>query len=262
VKTFERHKNVAELRAECHHRAWLLDSRRYDKHGDDHVRIMFIAHGVVGTMLFNTFNGKFFGETEEGQSFDSSDASLDGQAWFAELLSATYVAKQAGSKKPPPREPRQQESTRRPRIVVVYGKQGVGKSRLQQQFLRHFGLRRVVDGWDGASPLSDGDLAITNIEPPALRPPRGAQVIDFTTASMSEHLCHAIGCGLPVRPEYLMCGRHWCHAAEAAIEHIAEQEGLGDIARTKHANTRKLALMLANEVLPALLSPDLPTGSG
>lgn len=26
---------------------------------------------------------------------------------------------------------------------------------------------------------------------------------------MSAHICHAEGCGIPCRPEHLMCGRHW-----------------------------------------------------
>jgi hypothetical protein len=27
---------------------------------------------------------------------------------------------------------------------------------------------------------------------------------------MSQHLCHARGCGKPVPPKLLMCYRHWC----------------------------------------------------
>lgn len=26
---------------------------------------------------------------------------------------------------------------------------------------------------------------------------------------MTDHTCHAIACGKPVKPELLMCGKHW-----------------------------------------------------
>lgn len=50
-------------------------------------------------------------------------------------------------------------------IVIVYGPQGCGKTRNSKQLLAHFKCRKIVDDWDGASRLTNGDLALTYCSP-------------------------------------------------------------------------------------------------
>lgn len=47
-------------------------------------------------------------------------------------------------------------------IVIVYGAQASGKTRRAKELLRHYGCTRLVDDWDGKSPLANGDLALTS----------------------------------------------------------------------------------------------------
>lgn len=64
-------------------------------------------------------------------------------------------------------------------IVVVHGPQGVGKTKNAEALRRHFGCRRVVDGWESGVLLRDGDLALTDerVELP------GATVVSFEDAA-------------------------------------------------------------------------------
>jgi hypothetical protein len=50
--------------------------------------------------------------------------------------------------------------------VVVYGPQGCGKTQSAPELRQRFGSKRIVDPWDGRSPLSPGDLALTHVSPP------------------------------------------------------------------------------------------------
>jgi hypothetical protein len=88
------------------------------------------------------------------------------------------------------------------------------------------------------------------------------------------HTCHAIGCAVRVRPELLMCGRHWwmvsrptqlavwaayrpgqcddknpsrawLDAADAAIGEVAERTGHGDEFRRQQHSTAALKAALA-----------------
>lgn len=65
-------------------------------------------------------------------------------------------------------------------IVILHGAPATGKTRRSEQFKRHYGCSRIVDGWDGRAKLKDGDLAITNETPPFNVP--GAKVVDVVTA--------------------------------------------------------------------------------
>lgn len=48
--------------------------------------------------------------------------------------------------------------------LIVSGPQGCGKSRLAQEIAQHFKCSRVVDGWDGLSPVPEpGDLLLTQV---------------------------------------------------------------------------------------------------
>lgn len=54
--------------------------------------------------------------------------------------------------------------------VIVAGPAGSGKTRNARAFMRAFGCTRLVDEWDGVKRLSDGDLALTNLEQFRVRP--------------------------------------------------------------------------------------------
>ncbi|RZI33115.1 hypothetical protein [Pseudomonas orientalis] len=64
--------------------------------------------------------------------------------------------------------------------LIIVGPQASGKTRNSKAFLHAFGGKRVVDNWDGRSPLRDGDLALTNVENFSL--PTGFQVISVSEA--------------------------------------------------------------------------------
>jgi hypothetical protein len=51
-------------------------------------------------------------------------------------------------------------------IVAIYGPQGSGKTRRCAELMRHYKCSKIIDGWNGTSPLPDGSLAITSAPPP------------------------------------------------------------------------------------------------
>jgi hypothetical protein len=65
-------------------------------------------------------------------------------------------------------------------IVIVHGGQASGKTRNGQKLIQHYGCKRIVDDWDGKSPLKQGDLALTHMPPPFSV--TGARVVDIVTA--------------------------------------------------------------------------------
>jgi len=87
MKKFAGNKTLAQIKAQCKAAGIEFDDSRYKK-GDDHVAIR--SPGVM--VLFSSFNGRFFGNTPDGQEF-SSDDELDGTPWFDRLLSFFYVEK-------------------------------------------------------------------------------------------------------------------------------------------------------------------------
>lgn len=65
-------------------------------------------------------------------------------------------------------------------IVIIHGPQASGKTRHKEALKQHFKCSRIIDGWDGRRTLYDGDLALTNEEPPFNCP--DAQIIDIVCA--------------------------------------------------------------------------------
>lgn len=68
-------------------------------------------------------------------------------------------------------------------IVIVYGGEDTGKTRRSAELKKHYGCRRVLDGWDGLQPLKSGDLALTNLQPPFQVP--GAQAVSIERAKQA-----------------------------------------------------------------------------
>ncbi len=65
-------------------------------------------------------------------------------------------------------------------IIIIYGAPGSGKTRRAEQLRRHYGGKRVIDGWDGGSGLHPGDIALTNLQPPFCQ--SGARAIPIEKA--------------------------------------------------------------------------------
>lgn len=68
-------------------------------------------------------------------------------------------------------------------IVIVYGDQASGKTRLSAELMRYYDCTRIVDDWDGSSSLKNGDLALTTEYPPFPIP--GAHVVDIQSAKQA-----------------------------------------------------------------------------
>lgn len=67
-------------------------------------------------------------------------------------------------------------------IVIIYGPPASGKTTNGKKFMKHYGCSRVIewDEWRRGRALKDGDLALTNMEPPFSVP--GARAVDIETA--------------------------------------------------------------------------------
>lgn len=89
MKKFAGNKTLSQIRAQCKaQRVQFIDSQW--RRGSDYVTLKSPGAWV----MFNTFNGRFFGETPDGFEFNSND-KLDGTPWFDALLNFFYVAKAA-----------------------------------------------------------------------------------------------------------------------------------------------------------------------
>jgi len=51
-------------------------------------------------------------------------------------------------------------------FVIVHGPQACGKTQNSAKFAVAFGCKKIVDDWDGQSPVPAGALALTSVEPP------------------------------------------------------------------------------------------------
>lgn len=64
--------------------------------------------------------------------------------------------------------------------VIIVAPQGAGKSRNANRLLAALGCKRLVDDWDGVTPLQSGDLALTNRALPCSLP--GCRVLTLEAA--------------------------------------------------------------------------------
>lgn len=89
MKTFAGTKDIATIRAQCKAQGLTLNDRMYRKHGWDTV----VVSGGGCAVYFHTFNGRFYGKTPNGVSFDSSETKHERKPWFQALLAFFYVEK-------------------------------------------------------------------------------------------------------------------------------------------------------------------------
>lgn len=64
--------------------------------------------------------------------------------------------------------------------MIITGAPSTGKTKNAEVFMRVFGCSRVVDEWDGVRRLSDGDLALTNLDHFQVQP--GCRVVSVLQA--------------------------------------------------------------------------------
>lgn len=85
-------KPLATIKAQCKAAGVEFDDHLYRERGDDHIALR--SPGAI--VLFNSFNGRFFGNAPDGTRF-SSDDRRDGEPWFDALPRFFYIAKAGGA---------------------------------------------------------------------------------------------------------------------------------------------------------------------
>lgn len=92
MKKFAGSKSLEVIKSQC--AAIGLDyNDALHRMGNDHIVITTIkGDNDSGQVLYNTFNGKFFGTTPDGVQFDSDETTFENEEWFQELLSFFYVS--------------------------------------------------------------------------------------------------------------------------------------------------------------------------
>lgn len=115
MKTFAGTKPLAVIKQQCEAAGVAVDDYGFRKVGNDHICLgiasrkrpdgtpFVLATAPIGAyVMFNTFNGRFFGVTDKGVHFSSSSTEHEAEPWFQALLSFFYVekGKPAAPKKP------------------------------------------------------------------------------------------------------------------------------------------------------------------
>lgn len=107
MKKFAGIKPLFVIKRQCKDAGVAFDDYNYRTSGADYV-CLGIAHGFrsdgspyvptesldgVGYVMYNTFNGTFFGRTPKGVRFSSSSTAHEREPWFQQLLSFFYAEK-------------------------------------------------------------------------------------------------------------------------------------------------------------------------
>lgn len=92
MKTFSGNKPLAVVKAQCKAAGIDYNDREFRRVGSDFVCITTVkGQNHTGQVLYNTFNGRFFGTTPDGTEFSSDSTKFENEAWFQALLSFFYV---------------------------------------------------------------------------------------------------------------------------------------------------------------------------
>jgi hypothetical protein len=93
MKKFDGVKPLAAIKKQCRAAGIHFSDRLY-REGSDYVVITSIkGDNHSGQVLFNQFNGNFFGTTPAGVQFDSKKTTHEKEPWFQALLAFFYVEK-------------------------------------------------------------------------------------------------------------------------------------------------------------------------
>lgn len=90
MQKFARHRTVDEIKKLGKKSRFSVNTQRYDRNGADHIVIHGDFAGHELPVLYNSVDGRFFGELPSGEMFSSDDATLDGQPWFDAMLAFFY----------------------------------------------------------------------------------------------------------------------------------------------------------------------------
>lgn len=97
MKRFAATKSLNLIRQQCEEAGIYLDDHLYRRNGSDYVVITTVrGDNDSGQVLFNTFNGTFFGTTPDNIPFDSTTTEHENEPWFQALLSFFYVELDTG----------------------------------------------------------------------------------------------------------------------------------------------------------------------
>lgn len=88
MKTFARHLTYDELKKQCKRLKVPFDDHLYRERGWDTV---LVGEPQGGFVVYNTFNGRYFGRTPAGHSFSSNDPART--PWSQQLLKFFYLEK-------------------------------------------------------------------------------------------------------------------------------------------------------------------------
>ncbi len=95
MKKFTAYKDLDTIEAQCKAAGIQYDARMMDEHGSDYIVVRTLADDShSGEVLYNMFNGNFFGTTPDGIQFDSMNDMHEDEPWFQQLLSFFYVEKE------------------------------------------------------------------------------------------------------------------------------------------------------------------------
>lgn len=91
MKKFAGNKALDVIKAQC--ASLGLDyNDTLHRAGHDYIVITSVkGDNYSGQVLYNTFNGKFFGTTPDGTQFDSNETEHEREEWFQALLSFFYI---------------------------------------------------------------------------------------------------------------------------------------------------------------------------
>lgn len=90
MKTFERSRTTNEIVLACRDKGYRVSTERYDQ-GSDYINFDFPYGGDIFRVVFNGFNGRFFGTSARGVKFNSDTDEHGKKPWFNALLSFIYV---------------------------------------------------------------------------------------------------------------------------------------------------------------------------
>lgn len=106
-KTFTGNRKLVDIIANAKAQGVAVDDYNFRLRGADHIAFgnasgkrpdgsPLVSCGVVGPfVLYNTFNGKFFGRTDKGVDFDSSSTVHEREPWFQQLLEFFYTCEKS-----------------------------------------------------------------------------------------------------------------------------------------------------------------------
>lgn len=85
---FKRHRTYEEIKALCKKQKVPLNDFNYRERGWDSIMLGTKDDGWV---VYNTFNGRFFGKTPTGKDFTSDSTKHDKAEWMQQLLAFFYT---------------------------------------------------------------------------------------------------------------------------------------------------------------------------